>query len=180
MSLSSGNWKFKIRMSSMPRSGISAGLHTPISSHGQRALISFLVAPLSWLNWLFKVFTNKYHHLWWLGFQHMDFKRDTNIQIKPPAQNRPQLYIGHRSSVLHSSPVKPWTCMCPVFPLRLLTTCFARIVVICWMSTGYHAPYTYACIITCLECKFYLFYFLIIKLKQRYLITCSVSHGATF
>lgn len=164
----------------MPRSGISAGLHTPISSHGQRALISFLVAPPSWLNWLFKVFTNKYHHLWWLGFQHMDFKRDTNIQIKPPAQNRPQLYIGHRSSVLHSSPVKPWTYMCPVFPLRLLTTCFARIVVICWMSTGYHAPYTYACIITCLECKFYLFYFLIIKLKQRYLITCSVSHGATF
>lgn len=45
MFLSSGSWKFKIRMSSMPRSGISAGLHTPVASYGQRGTNLILDGP---------------------------------------------------------------------------------------------------------------------------------------
>lgn len=45
MFLSSGSWKFKIRMSSMPRSGISAGLHTPVASYGQRGTNLILNGP---------------------------------------------------------------------------------------------------------------------------------------
>lgn len=45
MFLSSGSWKFKMGCPACPRSGISAGLHTPVASYGQRGTNLILNGP---------------------------------------------------------------------------------------------------------------------------------------